>query len=422
MTIGKQHFISKSYPFTFFLFCMSLLSVPINIEFLNILRIPDILFILVVTTFAASNPKIKTSQGLIYSAYFGILLFSSLTSMVHNNSIRFSGVAFYYKYSLLFIIPLIVSEVVKNRRRLTRVVKILYYVYIVLVIWVYVYNLLRINSLIVGNPRVSFPFSYYNVSDAHLYSSYLVFTFVAYLEYLRKFLNHRVLHSTFIFVVSVYALFLTGSKSGILILLIYSTIITIRFAKSFRFAKSLGIIKMSNLLKISVVLIFIGTIITLGNDYHKEVLPFYERATTINIDDASIRSRYLYFFKALEEIMPNLLLIGNGPTGSSQMWYDGGISILLAHGGLLGLFLITIYILFLILKLRGMVNTVASSDLYKVFTLLLFIYILLSIITEHYLITRNLLPVATLLSVIFANIKQNYIESSMNANHLVPLK
>ena len=62
------------------------------------------------------------------------------------------------------------------------------------------------------------------------------------------------------------------------------------------------------------------------------------------------------------------------------------------------------------------------SSLHKVFTLLIFTYLILSVITEHYLITRNLLPVATLLSVIYANIKLNYIESSMNANHLVPLK
>ena len=59
-----------------------------------------------------------------------------------------------------------------------------------------------------------------------------------------------------------------------------------------------------------------------------------------------------------------------------------------------------------------------SYGLHKVFTLLIFIYLLLSVITEHFLITRNLLPVATLLSVIYANIKLNYIESYNNAKHL----
>ena len=42
--------------------------------------------------------------------------------------------------------------------------------------------------------------------------------------------------------------------------------------------------------------------------------------------------------------------------------------------------------------------------------------------TEHFLITRNLLPAVTTLSVIYANIKLNYIESSMNGKHLDLLK
>ena len=39
----------------------------------------------------------------------------------------------------------------------------------------------------------------------------------------------------------------------------------------------------------------------------------------------------------------------------------------------------------------------------------------------YFLITRNLLPVATILSVIYANIKLNFIESSMNGKHLESL-
>ena len=121
---------------------------------------------------------------------------------------------------------------------------------------------------------------------------------------------------------------------------------------------------------------------------------------------------------ALNEISPNYLLIGNGPTGASLKWYDGGISILLAHGGVLGLLSLIIYIYMIIARSKRRSIIGKASSLHKVFTLLLFIYLLLSVITEHFLITRNLLPVITLLSVIYANIKLNYIESSMNAKHL----
>ena len=120
---------------------------------------------------------------------------------------------------------------------------------------------------------------------------------------------------------------------------------------------------------------------------------------------------------ALNEISPNYLLFGNGPTGASQKWYDGGVSILLAHGGVLGLLSLIIYIYMILARLKRRFINGKISSLHKVFTLLIFIYFLLSAITEHFLITRNLLPVATLLSVIYANIKLNYIELSMNDKH-----
>ena len=95
---------------------------------------------------------------------------------------------------------------------------------------------------------------------------------------------------------------------------------------------------------------------------------------------------------------------------------------MLAHVGVLGLFSLIIYFYMILARSKRRSIIGESYGLHKVFTLLLFIYLLLSVITEHFLITRNLLPVATLLSVIYANIKLNYIESSMNVNHLDPLK
>ena len=171
---------------------------------------------------------------MIFSLFFGVLLLSSLVSMFHNYDIRFTGVVFYYKYSLLFLIPFVVTKVVNSRRRLQRVVSILYYVYLFMVIWVYIYYMLRTNGILQGNPRVSYPFSYYHISDAHVYSSYLSFTFVGYYEYIKNVLNHGMIHSTILFAVSTVALFLTGSKTGILILIVYSSIIIVRFCNSLR--------------------------------------------------------------------------------------------------------------------------------------------------------------------------------------------
>ena len=408
MAIVKYNSTSKKS--AYLLFCMSILSVPINIEFFQIIRITDILFIFSVIVYATSNIEIKRSYIIIFSLYFCILLFSSIVSMLHNNSIRYTGVVFYYKYSLIFIIPLIVIKVVNNRKRLKHVVKILYYVFMILVIWVYVYNILLHENIVRGSYRVSFPFSNLNVSDAHVYSSYLVFTLVAYLEYIRKILNHSEKYSTIIFVFSLLALILTGSKTGIVIMFIYS-IITIIITK-----KTFSISKVRNILLTLVIMIIPLIYILQDSDYNRTILPLYNRSIayaipgSVYLDEASIYTRYVYLINALEEITPNLLLIGNGPIGSKQMWYDGGISILLAHGGILGLCVLITYIYILFLKSRRMANAVNLFDLRKVFTLLLFIYVLLCIIAEHFLLTRNLLPIATMLSVIYVNIKLNYID------------
>ena len=176
---------------------------------------------------------------------------------------------------------------------------------------------------------------------------------------------------------------------------------------------------------ITTITLSIASIILINTPNDNDSLNYaylYNRAITYNVKGGSIDGRLQKGIEALNEISPNYLLIGNGPTGASMKWYDGGISILLAHGGVLGLLSLIIYIYMILTRSKRRSIIGKSYGLHKVFTLLIFIYLILSVITEHFLITRNLLPVATLLSVIYANIKLNYIESYMNANHLVPLK
>jgi low affinity Fe/Cu permease len=281
---------------------------------------------------------------------------------------------------------------------------------------------LRTRGFIQGNPRVSYPFSNYNMSDAHVYSSYLSFTFIAYQEYIKKMLYHANIHSYIVSILSVGALLLTGSKTGLLVISIYFIIIIMRFINSFSKKILVIIITTTITLSISILILF-----NTQTDCDIDIDCFnysnlYNRAITYNVEGDSINGRLRKAITALNEISQNYLLIGNGPTGASMKWYDGGVSILLAHGGVLSLISLIIYINMILARSKRRSIIGKSYGLHKVFTLLLFIYLLLSVITEHFLITRNLLPVATLLSVIYANIKLNYIESSMNVNHLDPIK
>ena len=399
-------------------FCLSILTIPVNVSFFNIIRFSDILFITSFIIYTMSNPLIKYIDLTIISAFFGILLLSSLISMLNNNNINYTGLAFYYKYSLILLIPLIVIDVVNNKNRLVRIVSILYYIYLFLIIWVYIYYILRTEGFIQGNPRVSYPFSNYHMSDAHVYSSYLSFTFIAYQEYIKKMLVHTSIHSYIVSILAVGALILTGSKTGLLIISIYFIIICIRFITHFSKNNLLTII-------ITTITLSIASIILINTPKDNDSFNYdylYNRAITYNVEGDSINGRLQKGIEALNEITRNYLLIGNGPTGASGKWYDGGISILLAHGGVLGLLslIIYIYMIFARSKRRSIIGK--SYGLHKVFTLLIFIYLILIVITEHFLITRNLLPVATLLSVIYANIKLNIIESSMNSKQLELLK
>ena len=141
---------------------------PLNISLLGFVRLSDVFIIISVIAIVLNNPTFKTESLIIFSAFYIVLLFSDLLSLWQDD-IRYTGIAFYYKYSLIFIMPYIVSRIIINRKRLLFLVKILYLVYLFLVIWVYIYYVLRVYGLIQGNPRVSYPFSDYYMPDACLF-------------------------------------------------------------------------------------------------------------------------------------------------------------------------------------------------------------------------------------------------------------
>ena len=132
------------------------------------------------------------------------------------------------------------------------------------------------------------------------------------------------------------------------------------------------------------------------------------RTTNYDLSNPSFTNRFGNLFLAIAEIEHNLYLIGNGPVHSSKKWYDGGLSIVLAHSGIIGLISLALFCYYFIKQAKKLVYNFNSNEQYKSLLLLLFIYLILCIITEHFLLTRNLLPIATLISLIYADMKQNY--------------
>ena len=114
----------------YLLFCLSVLTVPVNIPFFNIVRLSDIFIITSLIVYFLCNPSIKYIYLMIFSIFFGTLMLSYFTSLLLNYSFRYTGLAFYYKYLLIFFIPWIVIEVVNNRKRLIGLVSKLYLIYL----------------------------------------------------------------------------------------------------------------------------------------------------------------------------------------------------------------------------------------------------------------------------------------------------
>ena len=119
----------KANNLSYFFFCIALLTVPINFSIYQIVRISDIFIILSFIFFLKCKPSINKEFFTIFSIFFAILLLSSFISIINNHSFEITGIAFYYKYSLIFLIPLIVSNVVNSEKRLKTTSKLIYFVF-----------------------------------------------------------------------------------------------------------------------------------------------------------------------------------------------------------------------------------------------------------------------------------------------------
>ena len=92
--------IVPNYRVAYLTICLSLITLPLNISLLGIVRLPDVFIIISVIAIVLNKPTFKTESLIIFSAFYIVLLFSDLLSLWHKD-IWYAGIAFYYKYSLL---------------------------------------------------------------------------------------------------------------------------------------------------------------------------------------------------------------------------------------------------------------------------------------------------------------------------------
>lgn len=391
----------------FVLLCTSCLLFTLNYELVLGFRPVDLILMLLITLSAFLNPKFDRNILLLLSVTFLIMCLSVICGVFVNGLSDIERFGFIYKYTLIIFIPVIIINLSLTLNKIKIIYNVLLISFIFLSLWVMLYLYLLSQGVIKGAFRVSFPFSNYNISDAHLYSSYLSFFIIAYVLHIKRVLRHNFIIFCSILLLSFTSMILTGSRTGVVIVALafffrsLALLLNIRKMWIFVFLVLLLIVSMPIIKHISV------------SYLKEEQQKLLERAVSFELSgDRSSLSRLSNFKAALEEIDMSAYLIGVGPFSSASLWYDGLASMIFAHGGFL-LFLMIVFLLLTvnILAYNNSCRTGKHREFY-VFALLCFLYLLSNMITEYVMVTRNALPILVFLALLYEEIKLPYSEAT----------
>lgn len=387
------------------IFKIALVLSPVAYEIFYAVRISDLFFIILLLCFLSSNPRINLFYFSLITLITSSLLFSSFLGLILKNETDFTRYGFVYKYLFIFSLPLIISEIIKTRNHFVEISKIFLWQWIVLSSWSYIYVFLVLFDFLGGDIRPSFPFSNnYYISDAHLFSCYLGFGFSAYLIFLRRFFDHSFLISFLIILNGLFGLFLTGSRTGILLLALTLLYLLLRYIFAL-LNKTMRVIsfKKNNLKRLLIIglsaMVFLATI--KGINFEK-VHMLLIRATNFDLfNDSSSLGRLTQLQTALSDSGYSYYLFGLGMYSSSE-FYDGILSLVIAQGGISLVVLLSFYSLKILL------------DWYRVgsngslpFPYLFFMYLVANFITEYMFVTRNAFPIISFLSILWVAKKKS---------------
>jgi hypothetical protein len=398
------------YNIAFYTFLASILLTIIGADFYSI-RINDVLiWVSILILLLTGNLRINKNLQFLFICTFILLNMSSFNGFFQGHFFRPEGAIFYIKYISIFIILILSAEFSKTLNERKMIANAIFYLFISLVVWVYIYLYLRSIAILTGNFRASFPFSSdFYISDAHVYSSLLGMLIFGYFYYIRQMLDHGYLFSMGVIFFSVISTILTGSRGGLAILIIGFLIMIIYKMRSIFLINKLRVRSLLALL------FFILTLFLILFFYSDAVeLNLYasliERATNFDLtSDASSISRVQKLGVALDDWRAGGYVLGLGVFSCSLTWYDGLTSILLAHGGL-SLLLLFIFILIFTFYLIVITKNIETRNKYILCAIIL-MYLMANIITEYILISRNMLPVLTLIVLIYQDSKKSVVDT-----------
>lgn len=363
----------------YILLLLSVASYPINYS-VSGFRLIDVLFFI---SFFVSVPflTIKKNNLLVVILFFLVFLMSILFGTIFIGNFSTDRLIFVYKYLYPFCLILILFNLNLSSKQLFALMKLMFFSHMALSIWVFLYIYLVSTGQIHGSFRASFPFSNdYVTSDSHLFSSTLAIGALFFTMFFKQIYSSQFLFLIFL-VLSVSAIVLTGSRTGLLVFTIGIGLYLLLVGKRFL----IGIF--AGLGALSMGLFFLVN----SGSMPDEIMILTDRITGTDIStDSSFLGRIQKMVIGFADSEKMYFLFGVGVLHSTLVWYDSLVGSLMSHVGLLGA-IVFISLLFMLWK-----NTVCSVKLKSkasiIVAIMILCYLIANLITEYYLVSRSVFP------------------------------
>ena len=403
--------IDKRLDILFKLLMLAIILSPFNYNIYSIrpLDIVVIIFILLALPIIDVRSSNFKSVFLFFVVFSASIIMGSLFSTNETNI--FKGI-FIYKYLLPFLLIAVLYSMPFNAKQIDTMLKLLFYIYLFLVFWVF-FDMIEHSFKQNAYPqhRPAFPFrdnSIAKLSDAHLYSTYLSIGLIFFMGIYNK-LNISKYYKIPFVAVSLLALTLSGSKTGVLVLLVGLFLLLFKINNLlFKINKKYILYAGVGIISFYVSLHTLTTLNVLSYNFMFVLNRIFDFSF---LDNLSQYSRVVKMGKGIEDAAIFQYLIGTGIFKSSRIWFDSLIGALFSHIGLIGI-LVFLYLLFrLVLNNRKYLNRDTMKYNY-LFIVILVCYFIANLITEFFLISRSVFPFVLYLAILYHYMRLEYTENN----------
>lgn len=394
----------------FFLSAVVLFLAPFNLEIGVLIRPADLGMALLVVMVAIANPRFNASTSSLVGLFILMLAMTTWAGLAERGLVDLRGIAYVYKLVLPFLVFWAFSHAVPGVRQNRKLLAIALGVLVILIVWAWIHFFLNKYRVVDMPNRSSFPFTNWGgkQSDGHMFSLTLAVALLSMVWLCwYRILCIRLKYAALVLVLGLSALFLTGSRTGLVVLIVSGVLWVLWEA----LRSSLGAydyrIRKSSVAFLSVALVVLALIpffyMSASEFIPNDIEYLITRASNFDFteEDSRIRKTIYGFEKSLQ----GFPLLGVGALSSGLAWYDSGPTALVVYSGVAGLMVYVCLLIWVVFHLGKMSRNNGRKHEFYCFVWILFAYALGNIATEFWMVTRSVLPVVALLGILAAIIK-----------------